>query len=279
MNWTRLTELETFSLGFNLLSGALPKLPTRLQQLDLSHNRLTGSLELLVESFCDSETIGKNLREIHLNHNDLTGRLPTCLMRFSKLKRLSLNNNRLVGGIPPVEATELVTLTLHHNELSGELPSSLQNLDHLAVFTVHENFLDGSVGALKLTAPCIDNNKLNFRGFGCGVLRMIRKTSNFTCRGWEGVGKKGKHLTKSERLLVEQNCPELCNSCDLLADLDLRSSKATFHHNRFSCALPPSLSVNSSIYATVVMGNMVGNGQRLNVSWISADESYSFLYL
>ena len=277
MNWTQLKSLRSFSASFNYFWGELPELPAEhLQQLDLSHNRLSGSLEPLVKSFCTSP--GGILREIHLNHNDLTGQLPACFMQFASLKRLSLNNNRLQGEIPAVKAANLVVLTLHHNELSGNLPVSLQDLKHLAGLTLHENVLDGSVTALKLTAPCIDNNRLTFRGMGCGVLSLIKKPANFTCKMWEGPGQQGAHLTSAERVLVEENCPELCNTCENFVGHNF-SSKATFHHNRFSCELPQSIqSVNSSsLFATVVMGNMVGNGGRLNVSWISEAENFSFL--
>ena len=37
---------------------------------------------------------------------------------MKELKQLSLNNNRLQGEIPLIEATQLVVLTLHRNELS-----------------------------------------------------------------------------------------------------------------------------------------------------------------
>lgn len=283
VNWTQMRFLSTLSLGNNFLSGVLPKLPVMdLKNLDLSHNRFTGSLDVLADSFCiyeEGQLQQRALSQIHLNHNDLTGTVPKCLMRLRKLKHVSMNNNRLEGEIPPFETSELVVLTLHRNEFSGGLPRSLEKLERLAVLTLHENNLDGSLGALKLTAPCIDNTKLNFRGIGCGMLSLLKKPANFTCKNWEGPGKGTDHLTPAERLLVEQNCPELCNTCDSTIH-GTASSKATFHHNRFSCELPQSMQgVNStSIYATAVMGNMVGNGRKLNVSWISVDENFSFLY-
>lgn len=94
-------------------------------------------------------------------------------MQLNSLKHLSLNNNRLHGRIPAINATQLVVLALHRNDLSGAVPESLQNLSHLAVLTLHENSLDGAIGPLKLTSPCIDNDKMNVRGFGCSVLRLI----------------------------------------------------------------------------------------------------------
>lgn len=59
---------------------------------------------------------------------------------------------------------------------------------------------------------------------------------------------------------------------------DKQSAKATFHHNRFSCEVPASISNASDVHATVVMGNMVGHGYALNASWISAEENQAFLY-
>ena len=73
--------------------------------------------------------------------------------------------------------------------------------------------------------------------------------------------------------IIYRNCPDLCKTCQ-----NGEPAKATFHHNRFSCELPESISEGVATYATVVMGNMVGHGQRLNVSWISAEENFAFLY-
>ncbi|CAK9000985.1 unnamed protein product [Durusdinium trenchii] len=225
------------------------------------------------------------LQGLRLNHNSFTGKIPACLMQLNSLKHLSLNNNRLHGRIPAINATQLVVLALHRNDLSGAVPESLQNLSHLAVLTLHENSLDGAIGPLKLTSPCIDNDKMNVRGFGCSVLRLIlrprQSPGNETdCSPLQASPSASQDEAQSQKLLsaeemelVKRNCPDLCKTCQ-----NGEPAKATFHHNRFSCELPESISEGVATYATVVMGNMVGHGQRLNVSWISAEENFAFLY-
>ena len=57
-----------------------------------------------------------------------------------------------------------------------------------------------------------------------------------------------------------------------------QAARATFHHNRFSCQVPASISNISDVHATVVMGNMVGHGRELNASWIPPAENQAFLF-
>ena len=131
-------------------------------------------------------------------------------MQLESLKYLSLNNNRLHGGIPPVDASRLVVLTLHRNELSGVLPESLQNLRRLAVLTLHENSFDGKVTPLKLTSPCIDNDKMNIRGLGCSVIGlMLSKAHKNDCHlmqiPTDRDGEEGqKGFTEEEMKLLER---------------------------------------------------------------------------
>lgn len=186
------------------------------------------------------------------------------------MKHLSLNNNGLSGLIPEVEATELVVLTLHRNSFSGPIPRSFQNLEHLSVLTLHENSFRGPIIPLRLTSPCIDNPRFELHSTTCYILRVFLEAEQTDCRALMEL----LHYPILEVELVRLNCPDLCGTCDSEG-----SSNATFHHNRFSCHVPDTISSNNTaIHATGVMGNMLGQGLRLNASWISAEENQAFLY-
>ncbi|CAK9015030.1 unnamed protein product [Durusdinium trenchii] len=263
-------NLQLLDLGNNFFEGEVPPLPRSLELLDLSHNDFAGSVASVVEPFCNLQSIGGQLRELRLNHNRFIGRLPPCLMQFRRLKHLSLNNNGLSGLIPEVEATELVVLTLHRNSFSGPIPRSFQNLEHLSVLTLHENSFRGPIIPLRLTSPCIDNPRFELHSTTCYILCVFLEAEQTDCRALMEL----LHYPILEVELVRLNCPDLCGTCDSEG-----SSNATFHHNRFSCHVPDTISSNNTaIHATGVMGNMLGQGLRLNASWISAEENQAFLY-
>lgn len=81
----------------------------------------------------------------------------------------------------------------------------------------------------------------------------------------------GTGLSPEDMLEVRRNCPDLCDQCP--AD---GVARATFHHNRFSCQVPETM--GHTTQATAVMGNMLGNGQMLKVSWLHTEENFEFLY-
>eukprot|EP00435_Cladocopium_sp_Y103_P015899 s135_g3.t3 len=213
-------RLQTLDLGHNSLSGQVADdLPTSLERLDLSHNRFSGQLADIVKSWCNESPVGGSLRELRLSHNRFTGEMPECLLNFSSLKHLSLNNNALQGTVPALPAeSKLVVLALHRNGFTGIRCNAIRN---------------------------------TLEGTPCEVLRY-------------SLG-----LEEVEAIL--QNCPDTCGTCVQ------QSSRATFHHNRFSCGVPESISTVDT-KATAVMGNMLGHGQALKAPWIATEENQAFLY-
>lgn len=66
--------------------------------------------------------------------------MPECLLNFSSLKHLSLNNNALQGTVPALPAeSKLVVLALHRNGFTGALSTSW-HVQHLAVLTLHDSW-------------------------------------------------------------------------------------------------------------------------------------------
>ncbi|MDD2656355.1 MAG: leucine-rich repeat domain-containing protein [Patescibacteria group bacterium] len=79
----------------DLSSQNLSKVPdntfkqTNLQELDISNNKLTGSLQAEIRHL-------QNLRVLNMSNNHLTG-VPAEIGQLSKLEILDLSNNQLTG--------------------------------------------------------------------------------------------------------------------------------------------------------------------------------------
>ena len=252
------SALRLLDASRNHLRGVLGMqlMTPKLQILDLSHNKLAGEISSITDYFCALNPRGGVLQELRLNHNKLTGQLPPCLMKFENLTFLALNDNRFTGTLPDIEALELAVLTLHRNGFTGFLPKTLYSLRHLGVLTLHENSIGGSIDGLNLSVPCLDNSR--FRLFEI-----------MTCQDCFAVA---VHLTSNQLRQAEANCPKLFNTCPTTGLVNV-----TLHRNRFSCAIPNSIS-NMDVSGLVMMGNMLGDGSPLNAPWISKEEHQPFLY-
>ncbi|CAE7724341.1 FLS2, partial [Symbiodinium microadriaticum] len=108
-----------------------------------------------------------------------------------------------------------------------------------------------------LKSVCADNPRFHIYSKSCPVLpRML----------WG--------LRPEQVAAAHENCPFTFVRCGLI---DPPPASLTLHRNRLSCGVPESLNM-SLVMATAVMGNMLGDGQALNATWISAEEQQHFLY-
>ncbi|EIJ43075.1 fibronectin type III domain-containing protein [Beggiatoa alba B18LD] len=106
-NLLSFTNLLSFYVQDNALSGAIPTLPNTLQSLDISNNALTGSLP----------SLPINLNLLHVNNNHLTGVVPTLP---STLTVIELQGNIFSGTFPPISGlTGLVVLDISYNAISA----------------------------------------------------------------------------------------------------------------------------------------------------------------
>ncbi|KAL4342146.1 hypothetical protein GQ457_08G000260 [Hibiscus cannabinus] len=101
--------LEDLDLSHNQLSGGLPEHLvmgcSSLFSLTLSNNSLQGQM-------FSSKFNLTNLRELRLDGNHFSGKIPDSLSNCFGLTTLDVSNNELVGGIPSVA----------YNNLSGSTP-------------------------------------------------------------------------------------------------------------------------------------------------------------
>lgn len=121
------------------LTGVLPaSLPPKMAHLDLSNNRIEGSL---------LESLPETMTQLHLGGNALSGELPAALFASpsSKLRSLRLGSNSFTGPVPDqwAASSTLRVLDLSANALSGELPANWTRADYLSVLSLADNELEG----------------------------------------------------------------------------------------------------------------------------------------
>ncbi|XP_008232927.2 PREDICTED: LRR receptor-like serine/threonine-protein kinase GSO1 [Prunus mume] len=110
-------------LSSNKLEGPIPSVLSKVSYLDLSYNKLSGSISFL----CSSAAIG--LSFLDLSNNNVSGQVPNCLTHLENLVILDLSYNVLSGKIPTTIGSvfRIQTLKLRSNRFVGQLPSSLKN--------------------------------------------------------------------------------------------------------------------------------------------------------
>ena len=123
------SSIVYLNLTSNNLQGELPHALfvalSNMRTLDLSHNRLTGELPIIVMPQGNgTPPIAESIEHLWMHENEFHGSLPTTWASLYKLRTLKIQNNRLTGGLPEeVNAlTELETLYIQNNALTGSFP-------------------------------------------------------------------------------------------------------------------------------------------------------------
>ncbi|XP_051178705.1 probable inactive receptor kinase At1g48480 [Lolium perenne] len=118
-----LTALQTLSLRYNALSGALPAdlaAAADLRGAFLNDNRLSGD-------FPSAFLAMPGLTHLALGGNALSGTLPPALANLTRLRVLLLESNRFAGAIPDLPQPSLQQLNVSFNQLNGSVPPSLRS--------------------------------------------------------------------------------------------------------------------------------------------------------
>ncbi|EOD10372.1 hypothetical protein EMIHUDRAFT_43751, partial [Emiliania huxleyi CCMP1516] len=127
------TQLSHFSAVHSGLTGDLPMdmmCSSKLFTLDLSRNKLTGTLKKVVINGWNG------IYRLTLDSNEFAGELPTFDWHTANLRYLSLRNNKFSGNFEvsllgfqnEQVATSGSRLRLDGNAFSGELPSFIYRL-------------------------------------------------------------------------------------------------------------------------------------------------------
>ncbi|XP_019167280.1 PREDICTED: probable LRR receptor-like serine/threonine-protein kinase At4g36180 [Ipomoea nil] len=146
----------------NLLEGPIPNNYSGLFTLNLSKNKLSGTISFL----CTNISVW--LCQLDLSNNFFTEKIPECLGKFKYLYSLNLANNNFFGEIPLSigHSDTMESLHLRNNRFYGEFPVSLQNCTSLLVLDLGNNYLTGGIPASigeslkELKILCLDSNEL-----------------------------------------------------------------------------------------------------------------------
>lgn len=144
------TTLVRVRLGQNYLNGSIPNgfiyLP-ELNLLELHNNMLSGTLSEEERGENSSSNSSTKLGQLNLSNNQLSGSLPFSIAVFSSLQILLVGGNKFSGPIPPSvgELREMVKLDLSANSISGEIPPEIGNCLHLTYLDISQNNISGSI--------------------------------------------------------------------------------------------------------------------------------------
>ncbi|KAL1802040.1 hypothetical protein ACET3Z_030687 [Daucus carota] len=140
------STLVRVRLGDNYLNGSLPKgfiyLP-QLNLVELQNNYLSGTLS----DEGNFTTSPSKMEQLNLSNNQISGSLPTSLSNFSNLQILQLDGNKFTGSIPSSfgEFQHLSKLDLKLNSFTSQIPPEIGNCFHLTYLDLSQNNLSGSI--------------------------------------------------------------------------------------------------------------------------------------
>ncbi|KAF3450118.1 hypothetical protein FNV43_RR06198 [Rhamnella rubrinervis] len=162
-----LPGLSLIELQNNYLSGRLveeatnSKVPSKLGQLNLSNNRLSGSLPSSIGNF-------SSLQILLLSGNRFTGQIPSEIGRLRNVLKLDFSKNNISGTIPPEigRCPLLNYIDLSQNQLSGPIPVEIAQIHILNYLNLSWNRLNQGlpkeIGSLKsLTSADFSHNNLS----------------------------------------------------------------------------------------------------------------------
>nr|XP_020196369.1 receptor-like protein EIX2 [Aegilops tauschii subsp. strangulata] len=152
-------SIITLSMGSNLLTGLIPKLPRTVVVLDISNNSLNGFV---------SDFRAPQLQVAVLYSNSISGTIPTSICQMRKLRILNLSNNLLSKELPHCGRKELkqqntsssisssvnsmssfslniTTLLLSNNSFSSGFPLFLQQCPSLVFLDLTQNRFSGEL--------------------------------------------------------------------------------------------------------------------------------------
>ena len=141
LRWIGKPRLFILSASRNNFEGPITKDKCRLdlQFLDLSHNKLSGSLPSCFNM--------PSAQVINLQGNSLTGTIPKAIANSSSILAIDLSDNKFTGTIPEsiYGLNYLKFLLLAGNQLQGQLSSHICKLRGLHILDFSRNNFTGSI--------------------------------------------------------------------------------------------------------------------------------------
>ncbi|CAB9511472.1 Leucine Rich Repeat [Seminavis robusta] len=137
-----LTELESFRVGNNFLTGTVPSevgALTKLTRLSLESNRLTGAIPEKIWNL-------SMMQDFRIGQQILTGTVPPSIGAWNNCSVFHVNKlNGITGSIPSEIGllTMLTSLKFSQNHMRGTLPSELGNLLEMRLMAISRNGISG----------------------------------------------------------------------------------------------------------------------------------------
>ncbi len=146
---TALTQLQSFNVSINSLSGSIPSLTglTQLQSFSLDTNANPGVPGSGFTGSIPSLNGLTSLAGFDVANNNLTGSIPV-LTGLANLQGFNVSGNQLSGNLPSLAGlSALQVFDAHSNNLSGAMPA-LTGLTALQAFYLQDNQLSSAIPAL-----------------------------------------------------------------------------------------------------------------------------------
>ncbi|XP_016447491.2 receptor-like protein Cf-9 [Nicotiana tabacum] len=157
-------NLEQLDLSHNKIQGTIPDWAWSnwmhsMSVLDLSHNMLTSfdhihllplyAIDLRSNFLQGSLPVPQpSVQFFFMSNNNLTGEIPSSFCNFTSLIILDLSRNKLKGAIPQCLGNMsklLVVFDMQNNSLSGNLQITCTSGSSLKSFNLHGNKLEGKI--------------------------------------------------------------------------------------------------------------------------------------
>jgi Leucine-rich repeat (LRR) protein len=186
------SDLRIADLSSNRLTGSFPSYFYWLEEVDLSYNKLGGTIAAPVKD--DDEVEDFPTRKINLSENDLSGSIPTEIDKLLSLVSFDVSGNALEGPLPaqlgnlemleslylsynpgltpgPIpdirDCQALTEISMASTQRTGTIPEWIgTTLSDLELLDLHSNKLDGSIpsnlgGLNNLTVLMLNRNLLS----------------------------------------------------------------------------------------------------------------------
>ncbi|XP_008799579.2 leucine-rich repeat receptor-like serine/threonine-protein kinase BAM3 [Phoenix dactylifera] len=249
-----LPELSLMELQNNYLTGVIAeepaKKPAKLGQLNLSNNRLFGTIPSSIGNF-------SALQILLLGGNQFAGPVPPQVGLLKHVLKIDMSRNNFSGTIPPEmgDCLLLTYLDLSQNQLSGPIPARISQIRILNYLNVSWNHLNQSIpkeiGSMKsLTSADFSHNDFSGR---------IPETGQFA------------YFNASSYLANPQLCGSVSNPCNFSVASQLRSDQ---HHGvksqlpgKFKLLFSLGLLTCSIVFAATVVIKTRSMIRRNSKSW------------
>ncbi|XP_062108895.1 receptor-like protein EIX2 [Humulus lupulus] len=150
-NWLQTQDYRELNISNSGISDSIPdwlfNFTSNLNLLDLSHNKIRGTIHDINQSFnCSSELeYGKPCPDIDLSSNELEGPIPSFLLQGATSLNLFNNSFSQLNSLCKVSLVPLVFLDASYNQLSGELPDCWSQAKNLRILVLANNKLSGKI--------------------------------------------------------------------------------------------------------------------------------------